>query len=209
MLADYIRNIKEKHPEEPINIVTHSHGGNTTLAMLSMLPDDISIDNLVLLANPWMVAWPTGWSGKAPENKLLYFDPASLSKVKNLWNVYTGADTVQGGWAGASHGISNEDIDGRYSWAVDANHLADEPARASNQTVKLSDDVKGSIKNVKVSMFGRSYKAHGALHSSSMGKFVGHLIQGGDPKRAKELAGLPDLVKDMADQGDPVKISGK
>ena len=80
-LADFISKYRELHPNEKINVVAHSHGGNVPLEAIRR---GASIDNLVTIGTP------VRWEHRGDRENI------------GMWyNVYSPADQVQnhgGGW---------------------------------------------------------------------------------------------------------------
>jgi len=78
-LADRITEYRKNNPNEPINVIGHSHGGNVGLKSTTYLPDDVSIDNIVTLGTPIRDDYQP-----------------DMGKIKSTWyNVYSPSDGVQ------------------------------------------------------------------------------------------------------------------
>jgi RHS repeat-associated protein len=91
-LAEFINKLRRENPDEKINVVAHSHGGNVATGATQKA----KIDNLVLLGTPFMSSMSAS-PGSAYKICALY-EP-NLDNVNSIAVFFSFADPVQTWWA--------------------------------------------------------------------------------------------------------------
>lgn len=177
-LADYINTIKRLYPSEPINVVTHSHGGNVATAATNgeLVNNPARIDQLVVIAKPYFRTSEDA-EGNYVTKDGLGEDPYApdVSNIRNpILSTYSITDRVQTLFAQSQN---------RESIPVFSNRRETDPS-LSNRYL-----------NVRIPTFVTSIEAHGVQHSPGMGKAFGaYLSVGGkslaDWRAAGERTGL-------------------
>ena len=177
-LADFIRKIRCLDSNEPINIVTHSHGGNVVLSALTELYNnrsggickkkniDYTVDNVVLLGTPhFYIAYNSG-------TEYVYMNTYALEMIKGkLYNIYTRSDLTQTIFADTSDGISKS------SHGIRSNEL---PFWKIHYLYVDRGVLHPKIENIEVEMDFFS-DSHGTIHSSEMGTYIGELLTNEKP----------------------------
>lgn len=148
-LANYITAIKAAYPQEPIRVVTHSHGGNVAKDATSL---GAKMDALVLIAAPH----GQELDDKGAVKSYLYaVTPASLPKF--VLTFYSEQDIIQS--YGATK-ISGEKGDARF-------FRTDQDPAMAGRYVNVAVETKMTSQN----------QAHSVLHSSAMAPVIASWIK--------------------------------
>ncbi len=201
-----------------INLVAHSHGGNVVLSALRRLAEtDIRVRNVVLLATPQMRLEYSDWgppsagvpssqdealdAGVAPNTNAggtpnyweewLYFVPQVFEAVTGrIYNIYSPEDGVQTDGAALLDGILPGQIpDYEHFRQVVAGRVYFGPHRNRVANIRQNTDVGPQ-------------DAHSVLHSTRMGRAIGHLLAGRNWNLARRRAAVPRAITDQDDMGE-------
>ncbi len=150
-LAAYLNLIHEKYPDEEINVVAHSHGGNVVNEAVKHI--NFKLNRAVYLGVP---------NHFKTVNKQHPFDSSKFSSLINIWNKY---DSVQVGWAtDFPDGSSPFDL-GKYG-----------SAQKKIEGNKIQYD---NVVDIEVEANVGSIESHTILHGIELAPYIGDYINKG------------------------------
>ena len=180
-LAYYVNAISRVAPDEPIDVVAHSHGGNVVkvATMASHLDSGVRFRNVVFLACPhWASALPYG------QPYPYRLNPARVTRALNL---YSEEDAVQLELAAG--------LPGPWGARMAANVPTGGRIDPDPETRSLYED------SHVVTKVGQT-QAHGVMHGPAVGRLVGAWLAGNGRWRFPSLAARLTLPVPITDPSD-------
>ena len=188
-LAQYINTVRRFYPNEPINVVTHSHGGNVATASTNrtLVSNAAQIDDLVVIAKPYFA-----WTGLNYRQYRYSPDPQNVQHP--ILSIYSSEDAVQLRWATEGNGENAELI---------RNGLREE-LFVHGERREQNPAVAGRYINVEVRTSVGGIRAHGVQHSGAMGRAIGKYLTGSGRSSAdwgNAMQGVPQPItgRDVGD----------
>jgi RHS repeat-associated protein len=163
-LADYINTIRRLYPNEPVNVITHSHGGNVAFAATNtkLVLNPAEIDRLAVLAKPYFscaqdVALNESGTGILPCRGQDRY-AADFSRIKTtILNGYSNEDRVQ-------------------TLAALRNY---EGVVVNSTRTDLHAKNAATYVNVRIPTFVGGLAAHSVQHNTMMGRAIGRYFASG------------------------------
>ena len=184
VLAKMIIQIRTCFPNEKINLVAHSHGGNVVMSALDILSQEDNKKNymvnyVVLLGTPHVSIQHNN------VKRSLYFTNAGRNMIKNaIYSISSESDIIQDNLADLKDGISKNNLPKDYETDFFDFVQVEKFYNLKDTSTTLTHYTPGKDEDwfTKDGRYG-----HSDLHNTAFAVMVGELLTGTKPKNVKSI----------------------